>query len=501
MSDKKLTEFEYACRDFLAAQSIGNLRSYGRQVGVKNPTTKKKGELIDLTVKVLTGELKPCFPNGRGAPIKDDYVDPKIPEEIERLKLLYLSEKTQENTETNKVDEKSYNDYLDLKFYQDRKKVYLEAADPNPGRIESEGGQRAVYRGQLETLNNIPMLLSLTGKDTIEKIIMPVELIRTYDLQEGDIVSCYAERRHSVLVATEVLTINDVLAASLKRNRFENSVACYPHQRINVFEENTSASLTSKYIQWLLPLGKGQRGLVISSPKAGKTTILADIAQSAKKLNRNLNVLGLLIDQSPETISQFQKILEEGNLLYTTYEDDPERQVFLANFLLKRAQRLAECGQDVLLIVDSINALARAFNDTNASLGGRRLDCGLESKTVQYMKRYFGAGRCLEKGGSITILGAVSVDTGNPMDELIGAEISLLANFEVRLNNEMAIKRLYPAIDFFRSNVKQAELLQTAEENEVERQLRSLYFEKVSLEKLLVAVSDSRNMKELLERL
>ena len=265
--------------------------------------------------------------------------------------------------------------------------------------------KKEVYRGQLEKLNGVPMLLGLDCSENEAKIIISIDLIRQHDLREGDIISCFAEKSHTAFVATEILTVNDVLVNDLKRSNFDQCEACYPTKRIALYDKEKANSLTSKYLHWLLPIGCGQRGCILSSPKAGKTNLLYEIAYNARKLNENLTVLVLLIDQSPENVTKFRKIVDSGNLVYTTYDDMPERQVFAAGFLLKRAKRLAESGNNVLFIVDSLSALAHAFNETRESSGGKTFSGGLESKTLQYIKKYFGAARCLEKSGSITMIG------------------------------------------------------------------------------------------------
>ena len=230
------------------------------------------------------------------------------------------------------------------------------------------------------------------------------------------------------------------------RIRFEEGNARYPREKIAFVSQEQSAGVTEKYFDWLFPIGKGQRACVIAPPKSGKTTLLQTLAKAAKANNSGLTVLGLLVDHSPETVNAFRSVLSTDNLVYTTYEETPERQVYAAEFMLKRAKRFVEHGKDVLLVVDSLSALARAFNDTELSSGGKRLPSGLESKTVQYIKRFLGAARCLEEGGSLTILGALSCDTGNPADELICSELSAVANWEIYLDSELAKRRIYPAV-------------------------------------------------------
>jgi transcription termination factor Rho len=182
--------------------------------------------------------------------------------------------------------------------------------------------------------------------------------------------------------------------------------------------------------------------------------------------------------------------------LYTTYEDDPERQVFVAEYLLKRAKRYAECGSDVLVLVDSLSALARAYNDTDASIGGKMLVGGMESKTIQYLKRFFGTARCFEKGGSVTILGTVTVDSGNPADDLISAELSAIGNYEVCLNEQLARKRIYPAIELSSSKTNKSGLIVGTRGDNLDFILRNEYLPKYSQEELYELLFDAKSYED-----
>jgi transcription termination factor Rho len=213
---------------------------------------------------------------------------------------------------------------------------------------------------------------------------------------------------------------------------------------------NDKVPVAAKAIVWILPLLKGQRACIRSLPKAGKTHLIYDLAMGAHG-QKDLRSFVLLLDQTPETVSRFRKLLPYTELIYTTYETDCDKQVYAAEFLLKRAKRYVESGYDVLLIVDSLNALARAYNETNESVGGKVLAGGLESKTVHYLKKYFGTSRCLEDGGSLTMLCALAEDTGNPADDIIASEVLSLSNYEIALNEKLAQRRVYPSIDYKKS--------------------------------------------------
>ena len=437
MNEQKKNAFISAAKIFLSTVSLEKLRSYGRSIGVASATAKKKSVLIEDIIGVLVGEIPAIEISKRGAPVKNGDVDVRVESEMTRLQDLYL---------------RAEDGYPVFDFETEYKKMLenptrLTVEDPIGNKVIMDGDRIAIFEGQLQTLNGASMLLPLNCVAMDEKIVVPVVLIKMHDLREGDVITTHATKTENVIVATNILTVNGKKLSELRRLKFDEADVCYPRTRINTYDGGYFSSVTAKYVDWLIPLSKGQRGLVISAPKAGKTEFFAELVQAFTVLNTNTVVFGLLVDESPETVTLFRKLLPEGHCVYSTYEDDAERQVFIADFILKRAKRYAESGKDVILFVDSFNALARAYNDTDESAGGKMLPCGLESKTVYYLKKYFGAARCFAKGGSLTLLGAVSVDTGNPADDVIGAELRTLSNLQIRLSSEMASKHLFPALD------------------------------------------------------
>ena len=338
-------------------------------------------------------------------------------------------------------------------------------------------------------------MLPLDCTDAEDKIIISIEFIKEYRLAEGDVITCYAKRGNNFHVATTILTINGVIAESFRRVNVETADVCYPTQRLRLYDKENFNATEYKFTDWLIPFGKGQRGLIVSAPKSGKSQLLLRLARAAQTLNENLETYVLLVDQSPEIIGAYRKIFSGEQLLYTTYEEDPERQVFVAEYLLKRAKCQMESGKDVLLIVDSFNALARAFNETEASMGGKLLSGGLESKTIHFLKKYFGCARCLEKGGSLTILASISISTGNPADDLILSELSPISNLEVRLNDEMARRRIFPALDLNLVQAREEEELFSAQEKKFDKLLRKEYLTRHTPEVLLDVLEESESFE------
>lgn len=505
-----MTELRNLYTTYLSSLSIGRLRAFGRNIGVAKATTKKKELLITEIIGVLTGEMQPIQRTNLGAPVKDDYVDPKIFEEIKNIYRTITENYYPESKNTvnqHKIFHDGNTPTLSMAeelawFQQHHSKETLRVADPQGERMDiTTVGEKIAYKGQLETLDGVARLLPLNCIETPDSLVMPIELIRRFDLREGDVIACTAGRGAYALVATEILTINGLAPNVLTRGRFDEIEACYPKERIRTYESSSLREITAKYFQWLIAIGKGQRGCIVGPPKTGKTCLLYELTKTIISTTQDLDVLALLIDQSPETVSLFRKILPAENLVYTTYDDEPERQVFVAEFLLKRAKRLAETGRNVVLFVDSLSALARAFNDTDASLGGKTLSGGMESKTIYYIKKYFGAARCLEGGGSLTMLGTASCQTGNPADDLICAELSAVGNLEIPLNEKLAIKRLYPAIDLAKVKVKQGELLSSDKEEKFYRYFFGRYFPQFGLEMLYELVQSSTTYEQFTKKI
>lgn len=487
MNERALEELKQAYTEYLSTLSIGSLRSVGRHVGVNQSTLKKKGALVKDIVEILIGNVPPAAKTNRGAPVKDAYIDPKIFSKLDEIKFLYLSGITEDDTEAN-IPEAAEKQEVADNVIDFRSPEY----EPQQGYFEQE-----VYTGQLETINGVSSLFPLNGRDaSVEKIIVTVSEIKKHDLRDGDIVVCHAEKRHAALVATEILSVNSLPVGEDKRSRFELSEVCYPDQRISFYSEKSNSSAL-KYIDWLIPLGKGQRGVVTSSPKAGKTMLLKEVAKAVSEEHPDIRLLVLLTEQSPEAVGEFKKIVPKADFIYTTYDDESETHVFAADFLLKRAKRFAEMGMDVLMLVDSLTALAHAYNETEESSGGKTLSCGLESKTLHYIKKFFGSARCLAQGGSLVILGTLSVDTGNPMDDILAGELLGAANSEIRLSDMLVAKNVFPAIDVAHSQTKRSDLLLTPEELKCETFIRNRYLSTFEAEDLAQLIEKSTSSAQL----
>lgn len=486
-------QFKRDCRLYFKDVGLGDLRCYGREIGVDKPTTFSKAGLIEEILAILTKEKQPVPRSRRGAPVLAKDVDMHIVQKVEALRRYYKLPLYSEV----KRDEKGIllPEGFDAlpEHYQDFFDTTIELHSGKPATAQ-------LYIGQVQKLDNVCWILPLNCVDKGENILISDTLAQCYGLQEGDVVKCYAVQSTKTLVAKEITEINGFSLSALKRVRFDEEEVVAPTERLVFSDGVRYASETLKFLEWLVPVCKGQRGCLVSSPKIGKTRILLQVADAVANLNDKMEVFALLVDQTPETVAEYRKAVDADHLLSTTYDDEPDRQIFVAEYLLKRAKRYAECGKDVLLLVDSLNALAHAYNDTEASLGGKTLTCGLETKTLYYLKKFFGTARALQSGGSITVLGAVTVNSGNPADEVIASELSAIANVEIRLDHELARRRVFPALTVSGVAVKQGDGLRTPAEDKLDLHLRARK-DDLKQEEILHALTWSKSAEEMLERL
>lgn len=493
--DLKLMKFKMDCYNYLSTQGINVLRAYGRKIGVAKPTEKKKSDLLDDIILVLTGEMKAVRPTNLGAPIKNDYVDPRVEQTIYELREKYFSKKADEE------DKDSFAYRLNEFINEGHETVVsLESPDHQP-EFEFDM-MRPVYRGQLHYFDNVAHLLSTTlNENDIDKVILPPSLVEKHDLREGDVVSCYARQTQSAYVAYEILTRNDqsISTCTTKRCDFDTAAVQYPNQHLKLMPKRVENNAVLKSFDWLFSLCKGQRVCLIAPPKAGKTNVLYQLTKAATENCGRIVTYALLIDQTPEIVRQFSQVTRKENFLSTTYEDDADKQVFAADFILRRAKRDVESGKDVLLVVDSLTSLSHLYNETEQSSGGKVLVGGLESKTLQYIKKYFGAARALEEKGSLTIIAALSTATGNPADELLCTELSALSNLEVHLSEELSTKHIYPAFDYSKTRFSQG--VGDMQVNALDQALKISYLSNHKNEDVLKLLSACQTPEELLELL
>ena len=296
----------------------------------------------------------------------------------------------------------------------------------------------------------------LPGPDDI--YVSPSQ-IRKFNLQTGDTVSGQVRppkenERYFALLKVEKINYSDPEAARDKI-LFDNLTPLYPMEKINL--EYDPEDYSTRVMDLLTPIGKGQRGLIVSPPRAGKTMLLQSIAHAIMANHKEMHLIVLLIDERPEEVTDMERTVT-GEVISSTFDEPPQRHVQVAEMVIERAKRLVEHKHDVIILLDSITRLARAYNAVVPS-SGKVLSGGIEASALQKPKRFFGAARNIEEGGSLTIIGTALIETGSRMDEVIFEEFKGTGNMELVLDRRLADRRIFPAMDLYRSGTRKEELL------------------------------------------
>jgi transcription termination factor Rho len=333
-----------------------------------------------------------------------------------------------------------------------------------------------------------PRFNYLPGPDDI--YVSPSQ-IRRFNLRKGDTVSGLIRppkegERYFALLKVEAINQCSIEEAKNK-TLFDNLTPLYPMERINL--ETVSNKLTTRVMDLLTPIGKGQRGLIVAPPRTGKTMILQDIANAITTNHHEIYLIVLLIDERPEEVTDMQRSVK-GEVISSTFDEPADRHVQVAEMVIEKAKRLTEHGRDVVILLDSITRLARAYN-TIAPASGKILSGGIDSNALPRPKRFFGAARNIEEGGSLTIIATALIDTGSRMDDVIFEEFKGTGNMEVNLVRKLVDRRIFPAIDIARSGTRKEELLLS------EKVLSRIWL----LRKVLNELGTVESMEFLLERL
>ncbi len=311
-----------------------------------------------------------------------------------------------------------------------------------------------------------------------DDVYVPVRMVRQWGLRKGDHVVGTARpaNRNEKNPAMEVIETVNGLNQEDSRNRplFEDLTPLFPDERLRLEQTRSPLQITPRIIDLVAPIGKGQRGMIVSPPKAGKTSIMKDIARSIEKNNPEVHLVVLLIDERPEEVTDMARSLEHGEVVASTFDRPPEEHCALAELTIERAKRMVEAGDDVVILLDGITRLARAYNMAGPS-SGRLMSGGLDTAAIYPPKRFFGAARNLEEGGSLTILATALVETGSRMDEVIFEEFKGTGNMELRLDRRLAERGVFPAINIDGSSTRRPELLsERTERLQVEKLRRVL---------------------------
>src|SRR2546422_772455 len=330
----------------------------------------------------------------------------------------------------------------------------LQAQTEKSGLIFSEGVLESLPDGF--GFLRAPEYNSLPGPDDI--YVSPSQ-IRKFDLRTGDTVSGQVRppkdgERYFALIKVEAVNFEDPEVARSKIF-FDNLTPLYPQGRLKM--ESTKENLTGRVLDLLCPIGKGQRGLIVAPPRTGKTMMLQSIANSITTNHPEVTLIVLLIDERPEEVTDMQRTVK-GEVISSTFDEPPQRHIQVAEMVLEKAKRLVEHKRDVVILLDSITRLARAYNAVTPP-SGKVLSGGIDANALQRPRRFFAAARYVEEGGSLTIMATALIDTGSRMDDVIFEEFKGTGNLEINLDRRLVDKRIFPAIDINRSGTRQEELL------------------------------------------
>ena len=384
--------------------------------------------------------------------------------------------------------------------------IEVEKEDNNDTRSNNNSNDENKYgEGILEILpDGFGFLRGDNYLSTNRDIYISPVQIKRFRLETGDKVRGVirepkeGERFPALIYVSEVNGEHPERA--MKRTRFDYLTPIYPNEKLKL--ETTSSEYTMRIMDLLSPIGKGQRGMIVAPPKAGKTTILKKIANSITANNPDVELIVLLIDERPEEVTDMKRSIK-GDVIYSTFDEQPEHHVKVAEMVIERGKRLVEQNKDVVILLDSITRLARAYNLVVPS-SGKTLSGGFDPNALHKPKRFFGAARNTENGGSLTVLATALVETGSRMDDVIFEEFKGTGNMEVVLDRTLSEKRIFPAIDINKSGTRREDLLLTKDEiqavNTFRRTINNGGLD-VMTEKLMEKIIKTKNNKELISLL
>ena len=416
-------------REKYLSLSLGTLKELAKARGMKGISTLKKSELIERM-------------------LQEDEKDKKIEKE-------------------KKVEKEEKEEKEEILNTQPATKP--EPRSDRPPMEQSELDSGICVKGILEVLpDGYGFIRSdnyLPGENDV--YVSPSQ-IRRFNLKTGDIlkgntrVKSQNEKFSALLYVT---SINGMKPNEMRRYNFEDMTPIFPNERLHL--ERPGGSVAMRVVDLVSPIGKGQRGMIVSPPKAGKTTLLKDVAKSILKNNPEMHLIILLIDERPEEVTDIKEAIKGSNveIIYSTFDELPEHHKRVSEMTIERAKRLVEHKKDVTIFIDSITRLARAYNLT-VPPSGRTLSGGLDPAALHMPKRFFGAARNMREGGSLTILATALVDTGSKMDDVVYDEFKGTGNMELVLNRKLQEKRIFPAIDIAKSGTRREDLLLSKEELE-----------------------------------
>lgn len=475
----------------LSAKSIFEIRALAKELGVSSPAKKNKPELMDLIIKISSGSMQPPTPPRRGRPKKSADVEGNA--SVGDAQPFTSAEKQSDAgivSANGYILNNSSGDSKTAKFIPhfvhntetyERPKYCGAYSGTNSNAInnlnsnyryrenvlrDADEEEFQEREGYLEiNSENYGFLRVRYGEFNEKDAYVRSATIKQFGLRRGDYVKgmCKRVQENKPIALFSVTELNGVPYEKVgKRPNFDDLVPIYPNERLRL--EVSPRDYATRCIDLVSPIGKGQRGIIVSPPKAGKTTLLKMIASSISTNYPDVELKVLLIDERPEEVTDMQRSIK-GEVVYSTFDELPDNHTKTAEMLLDKAKRLVESGKDVVILLDSLTRLARAYNLTIPPTG-RTLSGGIDPGALHSPKRFFGSARNIENGGSLTIIATALVDTGSRMDDVIFEEFKGTGNMEIHLDRRLSEKRIFPAIDLAKSGTRKEELLLTPSELE-----------------------------------
>ena len=461
-----MQKFKKFTEEMFSDLHLSIVREIGREIGVRAPAGKNKEQLAKEIIAIQNGEVQPEKRNKSGAPVKI------------KVDLSQFYEKC----------EPEYGDYTAKPMEK------LELKDSCDETVVGVLEQHVSGYGFLR-VNNY--------ENSKDDVYVSQQNIRKYNLRRGDKVRAKAKevRDGDSAALQEVVAINDLPPELfLKRKNFDDLLPCYPTKRLKLECEDGTNTVAIRCLDLFTPIGKGQRGLIVAPPKTGKTTLLKMIAQSIEYNHEDVKLIILLIDERPEEVTDIKRSVT-GEVVFSTFDESSEHHIRAAELVINRAKRLVEVGKDVVILMDSITRLARAYNNVIES-SGKTLSGGLDPVALQGPKRFFGAARNIEDGGSLTIISTALIDTGSRMDDVIFEEFKGTGNMEIHLSRQLSENRVFPAIDLFKSGTRKEELLMSEKELNAAYKLRKVLSESdVATDSLIDMMKKTKNNADLIDKL
>ena len=447
---------------------LPELRTFAQDLGVAGAATMRKSELI------------------AAIEAKQNSVDVGIEEVSEIQETDNDQDSAPANQNEDKQDDRGYR--RNNNRYNNRDNNREGGRDNNRGRFRERGGRREredyeiseddvllPVAGIIDLLENYAFVRTSGYLPGPNDVYVSMGMVRKFGLRKGDAVTGMirqpreGEQRQKFNPLVKVETINGLTTEeSAKRVDFSKLVPLYPQERLRLETEPTN--LTTRVIDLVAPIGKGQRGLIVSPPKAGKTMVLQAIANAISTNNPEVHLMVVLVDERPEEVTDMQRSVK-GEVIASTFDRPAEDHTTVAELSIERAKRLVEMGHDVVVLLDSMTRLGRAYNIA-APASGRILSGGVDSAALYPPKKFFGAARNIENGGSLTIIATALVETGSRMDEVIFEEFKGTGNMELKLDRKLADRRVFPAVDVDASGTRKEEILLSADELKIIWKLR-----------------------------